>query len=198
MEKITHEFMMQLTANMPMKQIDIESEIPQTQTNVNLAKVTIRKPYLQRYYAGTFSEGSDLWFHRFLSNDSERHLHSHPFNFDTTMLCGWYEEEYLNNNKEKSLRKIVPQEQNKFNLFWYVKNFESILKCCVSDFSTHAAPRKISVFDWHRIAAVEPNTWTMMIVKPDRLPFWFFKDDNGETVSMKASPKEWWHDFEPR
>lgn len=52
----THEHMMALTASMPMKCIEINGE-----------------PYLERYFAHMLADGTQVWYHRFLRNDSERH-----------------------------------------------------------------------------------------------------------------------------
>ena len=52
--------------------------------------------------------------------------------------------------------------------------------------------RPITVFDWHRIARVAPETWTAFIVEPARLPMWYFKDDMGRLESVAASDRKWW------
>jgi hypothetical protein len=78
--KLTHEHMMRATAEMPMKLIRVNDE-----------------PYLERYYAGRFSDGYDLWLHHFVSADADRHVHSHPFVFFTVMLLGSYTEDLGDN-----------------------------------------------------------------------------------------------------
>jgi len=200
--KITHESMLELTKNMPMKLISIEKKIHlnSEMASINGQQIVVSNydaetiPYLERYYAGTLRDGADLWFHRFLTNDSERHLHSHPFNFRTIMLCGGYTEEFLTPAGEKDFRVTLPDMHPiNFNMLSYFSK-NSIGKLS----SEFVRGREIDVFDWHRIAVVEPDTWTMMIVQPERLPAWFFKDDDGELKHMKSSPKEWWHDFSPR
>ncbi len=184
--KITHEMMMEVTKNMPMKPTFIDEEL-----------------YMERYYAGTFRDGSDLWYHHFLRNDAERHLHSHGFEFKTTMLCGAYTEECLNKDGKKDLRVTLPPVFDEARAF-----LKNIVLASVDlpklDFrkeymyygNNHG--RKISVFDWHRIAAVEPDTWTMIVVQPERLPYWFFKDDEGNIEQIPSSPKDWWKDYKPR
>ncbi len=215
MKKITNEIMLDITANMPMKLISIEkkethiNKVPASKTAdkfqlrgiVGTEYVVWQEPYLERYYAGTFRDGSDLWLHHFLSDDSDRYVHCHPFNFESVMLCGAYNEEYLKDNGEKDFRISLPLMWDTANNF-YTWNVSEVKRTCKSASESLEPPimngRKISVFDWHRIAAVEKDTWTMLLVQPKRLPFWFFKDDNGDTKPMKASPKEWWHDFKTR
>ncbi|WP_295802162.1 hypothetical protein [uncultured Microbulbifer sp.] len=50
-------------------------------------------PYLERYYLGQLF-GITFYLHRFVSSDSERHLHNHPWGWGGSLiLCGSYEEE---------------------------------------------------------------------------------------------------------
>lgn len=149
-----------LTASMPMKQIDVNG-----------------KPYLQRYYAGTTAKGDDLWIHRFLSSDGDRHLHSHPFNARSVVLCGGYLEETPRGVFHRNPDGLTPSEAIKF--------------------ADHIG-RPITVFDWHRIASVAPQTWTLFIVEPPRLPMWFFRDGEGNLEAVKASPRDWFLQYGPR
>lgn len=182
----THEKLMALTELMPMKQICINEAA-----------------YLQRYYVGQLRCGRDVWLHRFLRNDAERHLHSHPFNFVTLMLCGGYSEQYLDEHG-KQWRITTPCAGGP-----QMAVAERIVK--LINHGIHAARptseqvlkelteyRTIDVFDWHRIAAVEPDTWTCMIVDQERLPFWFFRDDNGDHQAVKSSPADWWKNYNVR
>jgi hypothetical protein len=70
-----HELLMLATAKMPMKAIDVNG------------------PYLQRYFWKENEDGSQMWLHRFLRDDTERHLHSHPGTALSTILTGSYVEE---------------------------------------------------------------------------------------------------------
>lgn len=49
-------------------------------------------PYLERYYLGALL-GRTFYLHRFVSGDSERHLHNHPWDAWAVVLCGAYDEE---------------------------------------------------------------------------------------------------------
>ena len=165
-----HDTLMALTAAMPMKQIDIDG-----------------KPYLQRYFAGTFANDHDLWLHRFLSCDGERHLHCHPFEARTIILTGGYTEE---------------TPEGMFERYAEPAGLGLIERRLQRGLSMWPAPlewgRPITVFDWHRIASVRPDTWTAFIVGPQRLPAWYFRDDDGDLDVRLASPRDWWKNHGPR
>jgi len=198
--RITHEKMLQLTAAMPMKQI----EIPTGKVVVKIKKDVkpyvdraAMKPYLHRYYAGTFRDGKDLWLHNFKCSDSERHLHSHPFEFETIMLCGNYTEEYRRGmDGEIVTRYTSPCEWRNLD-----GAIDRILQRLVSPIK-EAAPlssimlglaaeyRTVDLFDWHRITHAEVDTWTAVIVGYDRVPMWFFNED-GMVAPVQSSPRDW-------
>lgn len=149
---MNHDQLMLITAAMPMKTIEVSG-----------------LPYLERYYIGTHENGDQEWLHRFLRADSERHLHSHPWDAESTILCGDYLEEVM----QKSGKKI------------------SILRGTWDK-------NVITCDKLHRIVDVEPNTWTHMRVYAGREPVWYFIDDNGVKRVMKTSPVNWWKDCKPR
>ncbi len=185
MGRLTPQTLLRLTVDMPMKQININGQ-----------------GYLQRYYAGTFRDGSDLWLHRFLSNDGDRHVHSHPFEFQSVMLCGGYTEEFLTDDGSKDHRVTLPNPYS--NLHDLLEEFLVSLKKNFRPQSSaflHAAggaQNEIDIYDWHRICAVNDDTWTAVVVKPKRLPKWFFKNDEGELVDMLGSPRDWWKNYKTR
>lgn len=172
MSAITNEFMLELTASMPMKQIDVGG-----------------KPYLQRYYAGTLGDGSDLWLHRFLSADGEEHLHSHPWEGLSIVLAGGYEEEIKNNATQilKTRRREPP-----FRLRPVFTDLMGEAKDVIflSDLAGYG--EMITPFTWHRIVHVEPDTWTLMVVRSERLPLWFFDEGDGDIEPRASSPRDWW------
>lgn len=185
MNQLTPQTLLRLTADMPMKQI-----------NINGAG------YLQRYYAGTFRDGSDLWLHRFLSNDGDRHLHSHPFEFSSVMLCGGYTEEFIDRSGSKDHRFTIPNPKSQLP-----ETLEEFLIQINGNFPPYSmtflnlaygTSQSLDVYDWHRIAAVNDDTWTAVIVKPQRLPKWFFKDDSGDLVDIRASSRDWWKNYKTR
>jgi len=122
------------------------------------------QPYLERYYMGTDCLERQHWLHRFLRNDSERHLHTHGFIAESSMLCGWYIEQ-----TPQGLRLVEPDQTN-------VIRFDTT----------------------HRIVAVAPNTWTSLIVYPERLDTWQFIDDNGKTKTVQSQGVDWWKNYGPR
>ena len=148
---MSHEEMMALTAAMPMKTIQING-----------------RDYVQLYYAGTDENGVQTVYHRFLTHDSERNFHSHPWIAESAILCGRYIEEVL-----AGAVKLV-------------KTYSS------------GDVNRIKFGTIHRIIAVEPNTWTKLRIQPARLPEWFFINDDGEKTFMKTSPVDWWRDCECR
>jgi len=148
---INHESMMALTADMPMKEIVINGEV-----------------YLQRYFAHKLVDGTQVWYHRFLRNDAERHLHNHPWAAKSRILVGNYSEE---RKKGGEIRLIT---------------------------YTPGRSNDIRVSTLHRIIRVEENTWTQMIVSPDRKTKWHFIEDDGSVTEMPTSPFEWHQDFRSR
>lgn len=208
-----NERLLRLTSAMPMKQINLDCvkvsalaggpPLPEGAINeLWLGETTAYKlPYLQRYYAGRFRCGADLWLHRFLSSDGDRHLHSHPFDFWTTPLNGGYKEEFLNKAGAKEIGLLIARghinktiEDFLFDL--QLGELYAPFAFNFLDASKHYNER--TVFDWHRIAEVMPETWTAVVVRSPRLPKWFFKDDDGNLVDMKASNREWYKDYLPR
>lgn len=143
-----HELLMLLTASLPMKSIEVGG-----------------LPYLERYHVKTDPDGTQHWMHRFLRNDSERHLHSHPWTATSRILCGYYVEELPNDVRVA----MWPDSINEI------------------------APEKL-----HRIVEVEPNTWSYMIVKPERLLTWAFISDSGARTPVLTSPPDWWKDCKTR
>lgn len=126
------------------------------------------KDYLQRYYNGTDVIGRQHIFHRFLAADSERHHHSHPWSAQSFILCGSY--------------------------------VEHSLIGCVTMINEYKAGdcNKITPDAIHRIVSVEPNTWTRLVINPERLPEWFFIDDEGNKQFIKTSHTDWHLSCNPR
>ena len=194
--------LLDLTANMPMKQINLESKYTDNVPGAGLVEFACERPYLQRYYAGTFRDDVDLWIHRFLSNDGDRHLHSHPFEFSSVVLSGGYNEEYINQGGAKIIRYAEKSDSIFEKLDIFIDACQQPIKYDRPFSSTFLALarryKSYNVFDWHRIAEVESETWTAVLVRPQRLPKWYFKSDDGEYTDMKASPRDWWKNYKIR
>lgn len=191
-------FMLELTANMPCKQINIpiiEERVCSYSGIVEHIKIG-ESNYLQRYYAGKFVNQigeTDLWFHRFLSGDGDEHLHWHPMNMRSSVLCGSYREEYLCDG-EKLERVIYPGDAS--------RNF--LINLCAKASLNHPLrkipdrTRRIGMHDIHRIAEVQTGTWSMLLVDPERVPVWGFIDSSGKYEIREGSPRDWWKEFKPR
>lgn len=94
-------------------------------------------PYLERYYVGKLF-GATLYLHRFVSSDSERHLHNHPWKRGfSIMLAGAYFEEYVVDLCSSAPNGCLT-ETNKIE--WY---------------------NSVNGNHFHRISAAEPGTWTL-------------------------------------
>lgn len=199
-----NKILLDLTAKMPMKQINLDGikvgesfdvSIPSRPNEiVGKASLIIEKPYMQRYFAGTFRDGVDLWLHRFLSSDGDRHLHSHPFEFNSVILNGGYKEEFLCDDGKKVVRTWDAKGHINEILESILQDIKSPFNSRPDSFCFLACARKYStvgVFDWHRIAEVRPDTWSAVLVKKQRLPKWYFKSDDGDLVDMISSPRDW-------
>jgi len=160
---MNHEMLMETTKAMPMKTIMVNGEA-----------------YLERYFVGYSSagfadDGGQWWFHRFLRNDSERHLHSHPWEGRATVLVGGYKEQSRGPSQD------INDGQHDHFRYYRVGQHNTIY------------PQTL-----HRIIEVEPNTWTLIHVKAGRLPQWFFIDDEGNKQLMDASPENWHEQYGQR
>lgn len=99
-------------------------------------------PYLERYYLGSLF-GTTFYLHRFVSSDSERHLHNHPWGWGRALvLAGGYEEERvvdLTNVCENGCLTQITQVN-----WWNVINGNT----------------------FHRITNARLNTWTLFAHGP--------------------------------
>jgi hypothetical protein len=75
---VLNRFLFRITSKLPCRLIQLDSG-----------------PYLERYYVGTLL-GVTFYLHRFVSSDSERHIHNHPWKYGGSLiLTGSYLEERL-------------------------------------------------------------------------------------------------------
>lgn len=181
--RLTNEKLRAISATMPMKLIRINDE-----------------PYLERYYAGTFADGWDLWLHHFIRNDAERHLHSHPFVFCSVMLVGGYTEHL----GDQDYRMTIPVADRALDATFekHIHRMRCEIKECHKEHGAFLDDAgqfiRVGYSDWHRISAVNPDTWTAVLVHPDRRDSWEFRDDDGHIELRKPSPRQWWHDYNIR
>jgi len=113
-------------------------------------------PYLERYHVASFF-GRSIWLHHFVRDDQERHVHDHPWPAVSVILTGGYREEV----GEVAGDRMVMRER---------------------EFSAPAINR-IPATHRHRIAAVQPHTWTLMLVgKRTGRGWWFYNPAPNGTV----------------
>lgn len=144
---MNHELLMILSKSMPMKAITVNG-----------------MPYLRRYFISIDADGTQHWLHHFLRSDSERHLHSHPWFAYSTILCGWYREQYpdmevlrkageVNQLSPDTLHRIVDVKPDTWTYMtvyptreptWYFINDageKTIEKSSPTDWYLHCKPR---------------------------------------------------------
>lgn len=137
-------------------------------------------PYLERYYITTVF-GRQIWLHKFLRNDAERHVHDHPWTALSVILTGQYTEE---------MSTIQP-----------MINSGQLL-------TRHHRHLSAPAFNWisghhmHRIISVKPDTWTLMIVGQRHGRGWFFYENTATGISKKQpfaeTHDDWWRTADAR
>ena len=145
----SHQLLLLATAHMPVKTIFIDGT-----------------PYLERYFAGEQADGTQYWLHHYLTADTDRHLHSHPWTATSTVLCGQYTERLYNNTEQ-----------------------------------THSAGQQnhIPAGKLHQIVKVQPGTWTLMRVQPERAEHWhFINEETGQLTPQNTSVHNWYIAHKPR
>ena len=113
------------------------------------------QPYLRRVYVAHWG-GWRVYLHKFVGSDGERWLHDHPFNGLSVVLSGGYVEE-------------VGGEWSCPALF-----IVSRVRRWINFIPRHR---------FHRIAAVEPGTWTLFIHTPHSKG-WGFLEPVGDIDGM--------------
>lgn len=196
----TNSRLLALTANMPCKQINLPANRDDAGAFFCDKEFNYAKPYLQRIYAGTTRDNKDVWMHRFLSADSERHLHCHPFQFSTWIINGGYTEQRLDRTtkeKESVFHGVINADIDSIEKFCKRLNhgIEQARPWSQDFVEDNGLGRPVDVFDWHRIETALPETWTALIVDPERLPAWFFIDDNGALEMRNSSARDWWKSY---
>lgn len=171
-----HKELMTYTKGKPMKQIDVGGQ-----------------PYLQRYYIGRAFGHEDLWLHRFLGADVAEHLHNHPFEATSVVLTGQYTEE-VDTLQYKGPRVRNPTEFAQGVIEQVINDQLPLLALT----NTRRLGFPLSPFTWHRITRAEKDTWTLMIVEPARLPFWYFREPDGSYITVESSPRDWYKEARPR
>lgn len=101
------------------------------------------RPYLERYFVGQLF-GVTFYLHRFVSSDSERHMHNHPWGWGRALvLSGSYVEE--------SVIDLCPHASESGAILdrRYIRWWN-----------------RINGNHFHRISNAEPGTWTLFFHGP--------------------------------
>lgn len=115
-----NKLMYKLTAGLPCRIIELDSG-----------------PYLERYYLGRVF-GVTFYLHRFISSDSERHVHNHPWTWGRSLvLAGSYVEEVCGDICPHAPGGIVSERVTRR---WY---------------------NRVDGHTFHRIHDAKPGTWTL-------------------------------------
>lgn len=175
--KATHEAMMRLTAEMPMIQYGEN---------------------FQEYYAGTFSNGSDLIIARTIKNFSATKLANAHYNYTQIIITGGISLESLSDSSSETFHaQYIPSCSLDF-----VPVLERDLKIVADmssvSFELHCGGgKKFTVFDFNRPTCCQPNTWIAFIVSEERLPM-FFRRDSGFCEAYESALRDWHKDYKPR
>lgn len=131
------------------------------------------RPYMERYYVATWW-GLTFYLHRFVSGDSERSLHNHPFNAASFVLCGRYTEEIVQDICPHAPGGVIAHHRT-VRWFNYIPGNK-----------------------FHRITEPRPGTWTLFIRGPrlrlqtdgDPEKGWGFlnETDGGVTTVFRTYP----------
>ncbi|WP_445364915.1 hypothetical protein ACJJJB_00140 (plasmid) [Microbulbifer sp. ANSA001] len=97
-------------------------------------------PYLERYYLGQLF-GMTFYLHRFVSSDSEKHLHNHPWEWGGSLILngGYMEERAVD---------MCPVASS---------------SGCLTEFKYRRWFNRVNANTFHRIHKAEPETWTLFV-----------------------------------
>jgi hypothetical protein len=127
-------------------------------------RVTFRRPgslpYLTRYHLGDFADGGHLYLHNIHRPDEDAELHSHPWGACALVLVGGYSE--LRRVRVGSVDGVVERVLRRGDL------------------------NVIELDTFHRIASVEPHTWTLLATTPKAQSWSFWNSVTGETLHHAA------------
>jgi len=132
-------------------------------------------PYLERYYVGCF-KGVTFYLHRFVSSDSEDHIHNHPWRYAlSVILTGGYVEEICHD--------IAPSAGP---------------SGCVTYRRRVRWFNRVDGNRFHRIHDAKPGTWTLFM-HSERIQGkgWGFLKQCGDVtvfVPHGSSPRRWWEE----
>lgn len=109
------------------------------------------QPYLERYYVMSSTGATDseegeqiIYLHRFVGSGEDQALHDHPWQCESLLLHGWYDERILIDNQTVQQHTRTP-----------------------------GTLRKINPYQPHQIVNPRPETWTLFLTH-ERERSWHF------------------------
>ena len=100
-------------------------------------------PYLERYYLGQLF-GVTFYLHRFVSSDSERHIHNHPWKWGASLIVA-------GNYLEERCVDICPSIEG---------------SGCLTSVARRRWFNRFDGNTFHRISDAKPGTWTLFFHGP--------------------------------
>jgi hypothetical protein len=169
-EKPMNALLLKLSARLPCRVISLDSG-----------------PYLERYYVGQLF-GATFYLHRFVSADTERHLHNHPWTWGRSLIIsGSYREEVATD----LCAAAGPSG-------------------CITEKRTKRWWNRVDGNDFHRIGSAAPGTWSLFFHGErarvcrggvSYLKGWGFLERRGRWVRFRPaepSAPDWWLNAPPR
>ena len=137
--------------------------------------------YMYRIYLGVI-DGTRIYLHWFAGVDGERHLHSHPFDGLSIILCGAYREEILDTYRYELLRLTEQDPGRSYST------------------KTRRWWNRIPAGRFHRIADAKHGTWTLFLAGPSHGGGWHFVEEREEgplKYTKAPSAAEMWFETAP-
>jgi len=153
MSQILNDALLAYTAQMPCREIIKDGEV-----------------YLRRYFVRKNDDGSQVWLHQILKEDSDPRLHNHSWDAYAVVISGWYSEEMPGHNNVP-YRKIRSNSDTK---------------------------RSINTNHFHRISAVSEFCWSELEVFSGRAEYWGFLNPDGTTEKIPSAGEDWYLTCGPR
>ena len=135
------------------------------------------REYLYRMFLGE-RDGAKLYLHWFAGVDGERHLHSHPFEGRSVVLCGAYREEVIDQYRYELLRLTEQDTGLAYSI------------------TTRRWWNRIPANRFHRIIDAQEGTWTLFLAGKPHGRGWKFVEER-ERLPLKytnaeSSADRWW------
>lgn len=121
-------------------------------------------PYLDRYVLAKMADGSDLYLHHFLTPDEDPAFHCHPWDGTGYVLHGGFLDERL----DDGLATNGPEAAT-------VPLVDRVTRRWLRTGDSH----EVKTDTYHRVGAVEPETWTLFVTGPKKATWYFLELETG-------------------